>query len=312
METFVNELLRQSIEFLSQFGILVSVSGALGALIPSISEVVRQSIESLSQFGVLVSLSGGLVALASIGVSVITLLVNIIIIHRKLSQASDSGFNKTLESDNLIELGSYIENIIGSFTIHEYTRSQKAQDQVDKIFNKVRYFVGSEDEVEKETLEPPRRETSIASPPSDELASVYGETLISDELASLFSDELASVSGESHISKEFTSICWELQTGTTWNALAQLRRLIETELRAYAEPLKMERKHLRSAGKLLRLLLERQKISGEIFEPLQFAVKVANQAIHGHEIDEPLAENAISLAIPALIKLRSSHEETLL
>ena len=106
----------------------------------------------------------------------------------KMAKAQESEFEAVLNSSDINVLGTYLDETLGQFNIHEYTASTKVGERVNKYLNKIQSFVGTKEHISKELG--PKEDESVAEP---------GEAL----------------------SEEFQTIIDELRTGERWNALAR-------------------------------------------------------------------------------------------
>jgi hypothetical protein len=189
----------------------------------------------------------------------------------KLQRAQERRFRKAIESDDLTVIGNYLYKVIGSFNVHEYVTNKDISNRVDKYVDRLREFLGTEEEIKSQRAdikERPIPERLIA--PSVELGSI--------------SDKLAS--------------------GDTWSALAQLRRHIEITLREVARANDVSVKITAGAGYLLKLLFDRRIISGQTFSDLKYAIAVSNRAIHGLDVEIDEAKRAVILAFNCINELK--------
>jgi hypothetical protein len=94
-----------------------------------------------------------------------------------------------------------------------------------------------------------------------------------------------------------------LESGDVWQALAQLRRAIELELRTIAERRDIPVPRRVGAGGLLAALARSGGLSEEAVGPLKYAIDVANRAIHGEDIPPGVAYEAFEATESALRRL---------
>jgi hypothetical protein len=90
----------------------------------------------------------------------------------------------------------------------------------------------------------------------------------------------------------------------TWQALAQLRRSIEIDLRAFADRHSVVVPPRAGAGRLLAELESSDLLPAEVTGPLRYAVDIANSAIHGEDVSPHVADEAIFTATRALSQIR--------
>jgi hypothetical protein len=91
-----------------------------------------------------------------------------------------------------------------------------------------------------------------------------------------------------------------LAEGDTWQALARLRRAIETDLRSRAERHHVDVPPRAGAGRLLQALQRAHVVTEENAGPLRYAIDVANKAIHGEPVSVEQADDAVYAASRAL------------
>ena len=222
---------------------------------------------SQNTFSQVVSFTGVFASIVSLILTAITFFYAIYSQRRKLQESEESRFANVLESDNITDLGNYLDETIGQFTIHEYTSSSDIANRVDKYIERIQEFVGTEEQISSApTTEPP-----------EEIDLEY-----------------------ENLPGEFRPIFEELRTGEPWNALARLRRLIEIRLRDKAISLGFKERNLKSAGQVLKILFDRKYVAPNFYKMLRYSISVCNRAIHGIEIQENEAENAIYSAVEAL------------
>ncbi len=187
--------------------------------------------------------------------------------RRKLKDATVTRFQRVLSSDNLSEIGSYLDDVIGQFEIREYVYSPKVSGRVDAYIEKLSEFLQTDAEVDAESKVaelPPPGETQV--PAGDELKRIEQE----------------------------------LREGEVWNALARLRRHIEIRLREVASRLEVRADQRTSAGRLVESLARAKVIDDVTRQRLRYAIDVCNTAVHGREVPLDAAETAVRQAATAL------------
>lgn len=182
-----------------------------------------------------------------------------------------------LKTDNLHQLGFYLDETLNDVTIFQYATDPKVADGVDKYLQHVQNYLGTTEEIEKTTGNV--RDKSVEAE-ADDLDAVT-----------------ASLPGDVKLVVE------ELRTGEVWNALARLRRHIEITLRKLARSRGLDDSQLRSAGQILRSLRQRRLLNKEISSDLDYVIAVCNRAIHGLDVSQDQAEGAVNKAIYALRQL---------
>ena len=221
-----------------------------------------------------------IVAVTSIFAAVLSLLAVILsaawasqAVKAKLEAAEETRFQQIVESNRLEVLGKYLDDTIGKFTVNEYANNSTVAVRVDRLLARVREYVGSYDDV---SAEEPLEEVPETAPDDRELP------------------------------PEFAPIIEELRTGETWNALARLRRHIETSLREIAIQSGISEQHTKSAGHMTRLLMQRDVLSPSLAKMLRYAIDVSNRAVHGIDVSIDQAEEAIEIAARVLKDISTS------
>lgn len=91
-----------------------------------------------------------------------------------------------------------------------------------------------------------------------------------------------------------------LANGDVWQALARLRTAIEIDLRERARRNDLDVPERAGAGRLLRALVESKALPLDASGPLDYAIQVANRAVHGEVVPVAQADEAIYTASRAL------------
>lgn len=203
--------------------------------------------------------------------------------RRKLREAQISSFIDALQSDDLITLGRYLDENIGAFDISEYVADDVVADRINKYLSRIQVFLGTDTEVdEEEKVESPLD----SGEPSETLAPVA-----------------------LGFPEPFPELFEELTTGVTWNALAKLRRHLEIKLREIAESRGFKEKHLRSVGQIILNLARSKSINRVALERLRYSASVCNRAIHGRDVSDSEAMEAMWNAAIGLTDLTRSLSE---
>ncbi len=189
--------------------------------------------------------------------------------QKKLQVIEERQLDAVLNSDNLIDIGIYLDKVIGNFTTYEYVSNTNISKKVDDYISKIEAFVGTEVKTKQEieTLKP---ETEVKKIP---------------------------------VLDDFIKVIDEINSGEIWNGLARLRRFIEKTLRDIAEKKGVAIDRPLSAGQLLHMLSSKEVISEDIFEEFRYAITIANRAIHGEDISLEEARQAVSYAAMGFSKL---------
>ncbi|WP_292371057.1 hypothetical protein [Methanoregula sp. UBA64] len=189
----------------------------------------------------------------------------------KINQAKEENFRKALESDDLETLGNFLERDIGNFTINEYVSDDTVNLKVNSYFERLQVFLSTPQEIRNE------------SPKTVQLPLQNGDQPLPNE--------------------DYKKILNELNFGDTWNSLARLRRTIEVQLKDYARANEIQIRDQISAGQMLNILKNQNKISDSVFKNLKFSVSIANNAIHGKDVSYDEAQEAITHARIAIEEL---------
>jgi len=220
----------------------------------------------------------GLITLISLIAGILSIIFAIInfcsaysIRKEKINQAKETLFKSAIESNDLEKLGTFLEKNIGNFTIHEYVTDNDVNLKVNSYFERLQSFLSTQEEFEKESS-------------------------IQDQLPH-------QIEGYPVMDTDFEKILNELNFGDTWNSLARLRRTIEIRIKDYAKANDIQFKENISAGQILNILRNQNKISNSIFENLKYSVSISNDAIHGKEVSYEKAQEAIYHAKNAIDEL---------
>jgi len=240
---------------------------------------VNDLIQLLSQdlFNRVVGATSILAAIASLLTTILGYVLQTWIAHKKLRAAEEEKFRVALESDDLLTLGNYLSSTLGQFTIHEYTTLSQVEHRVNRMFDRLSAFIGE---------------------------SVDVQPVFAYESPSNLNRERVP------IPDEFDRVKVDLEGGEIWNGLARLRRMIEIRLRKYAAGYGIKEQHLKSAGQTLRLLADREYISGRSRELLAFAIRVCNEGVHGYPVSLGQAREALSAAAEGLRLLQIRDTES--
>jgi hypothetical protein len=176
-----------------------------------------------------------------------------------------SKFEEIMRSDDLDLIGAYVVSDLGSLPITELARDEAVRKRATDVFDRVRAFLGEPEDRLEEPLEQPTMDPRERSP-------------------------------------ELAEVVEELDRGRPWNALASLRRILETRLRSIASDAGIPSEG-RGAGSLLRDLERREVIPTIAAEHLGFALNVANRGVHGLELSVGEAEEAFRHALMGLREL---------
>lgn len=189
----------------------------------------------------------------------------------KIRCANEKAYQEVMESNDLDKIGKYLDDVIGNFDMREYAENKKIRDTLDLYIEKLKSFIGTDNEIIKSANETQK--------------DVYKTNV---------SDLVASVVIRPKLTQEFQEILDELYSGETWNSLAKLRRLIEIKLKEalLKEGIKIDKSI--GARQLLEIYYKHKQSNTKIdFVQMKSAISICNKAIHGIETDIKIAENTI-------------------
>lgn len=172
-----------------------------------------------------------------------------------------------LKSDNIEEVGKYLENNLGIVTISQYTYNPKIRKRVTNLLNILTDYIGDTELVDEPV--------KITKPDSKKWRS----------------------------RSELEQIKMTITQDNVWNGLAQLRRHIEVTLRELAIKNNLN-VHKYGASKMLHTLIGLDIIPKNASKPLRIAISIANRGIHGYEVTEIGALNALAYADEGLEIIR--------
>lgn len=204
--------------------------------------------------------------LAAVGANVISELAKFIKrsyeSYKKLEAASENRFQQALSSDSLVEVGEYFDSTIGKFSVTEYAQNVAIRKRINNFLSRLEDFVGKDEEITKPEKVPERRPEHVPALAAPKLGLV-----------------------ESRIER-----------GYLWDALSTLRRVIELELRSVAQRHEVVIPEKAGAGRILRLLQQRQIIGEDVGEELRYAIDIANRGVHGSYVESAEAFQALEHA----------------
>lgn len=197
----------------------------------------------------------------------------------KLLQAKE--FESILETSDIKILGNYLDNEIGQMTISDYVDNKEINYKIETFINKLTRFVGTEEQIDKEESE----QSEIQKEPD------FDQKRYKD------------FPFKGQLGEEFDKILSELFFGEAWNALARLRRFIEIKLRELCEQNNIPVDKVFSITQMIEFLKRRDVIEIDVVRNLKYPVHISNRAIHGQDLKEGEAEEAIYHAAQALDRI---------
>jgi hypothetical protein len=205
---------------------------------------------------------------------------------KKLEMLKEKNFETILETSNIYELGTYLDTEIGQLTISDYVENKDINKRIDILINKLTQFVGTEEQINKETEENKQSEKVLKESSKTPKDFPY----------------------KGKLGAEFDKIINELDYGEPWNALARLRRHIEIELRNLAKKNNLSIEKIYNMTHLILLLKQNGIIDTYISRNLEYPIHVSNRAVHGQNLNKGEAQEAIFHAAIALDKINKLNE----
>lgn len=215
-------------------------------------------------------------------ISVISGILSVYLAYRsekeKINNAQNEQFEKAIRSDDINELGSFLERNIGDFTVNEYISNSEVSSKVDTYIDRIQQFVSTN----KEPLQFDPNKIRRSSPSEQALIK---------------------------FTPEFEGIIEKFDQGESWGALARLRRVIEIRLKEVAEHNNIAIKKNITAGYLLNLLKRNKVILDPYFSELLYCISVCNNAVHGSDVSISQANEVISIANRVFEELDKGEEK---
>lgn len=203
-------------------------------------------------------------------ISIVAYVVRRQIERRQLKEIDEARFNRVVESDSLRILGGYLESAVAPITLESYAYDSKVRRRVDRVLELLTDYLGRPEEIRAT----PKAEPEVQIPST----------------------------GWSVASGQFDD--WRyLLYAHPWDALARLRRLVETRLRDRIKELAIDVPSRIGAAGMIDVLARNQAISRNVANDLLASVNVASRAIHGGEVTMSEAEQAIWRALAALQRM---------
>lgn len=217
-------------------------------------------------FGQAVLTANALAAVISALATLISVGISLAWKRKLLQKVQEQKFQTVLSSDDILSVGKYLDDNLGAIAISAYVQDRAIASRFDHLFARLSDYVGTTEGMrEEEAVSPPLGTTS--APP---------------------------------VVPEIQPVIHELETGERWNALARLRRLLELRLREYLASRGVPDDKIRSAGQMVRFALQHQLLDESLAHQLRYAIGVANRAVHGEEVSEAEAQEAVGIAQYAL------------
>ena len=201
------------------------------------------------------------VALFSAGSSIYSMWIAHRSANENLKRAKKLRLQQVLESADLTEVGRYMDDVVGNFSLGEYVSNSEATQTIDACLVRLENFVGT-------NVEKPAEATK--APPSSK-----------------------PEKGLPSAPEEIRAALETLGAGEPWNALARVRRYLEIRLRDFARQNEAIGNQPLSAGQLVSLLTRKGLLEPQTESSLRYAISICNRGIHGLDINLREAEEAI-------------------
>jgi hypothetical protein len=240
----------------------------------------------MSNSTILISFISGILGSISVIVTVYSLISNRVNQSKKLKSLEEQNFETILASSDIKILGKYLDFEIGQMTISDYVDNKNINRRIDILINKLTQFVGTEEQIIKETE----------------------EQVVDEKLSSERKQQLIDFPYKGKLGDDFDKVLNELYFGEPWNALARLRRLIEMTLRKLADSKSIATENITSVTRLIELLKHYGIIDNYIVNNLQFPIHISNRAVHGQDLNQGEAQEAIFHAAIALERIIKTLE----
>lgn len=189
--------------------------------------------------------------------------------RRKLAAAQEKEFYKVLASDSLPQLGMYLDNAVGQFSVAEYASNAEVRRRVNTFLARLEEFVGKSEDVIRREPARPSREPEFSADVDQEIRAVEERIL----------------------------------AGGVWDGLAHLRRTIELRLIDLARRHELEIPSRPGARRLIELLRRNGIGNEDVWETLRYAIDLCNRGVHGLDVSTEEALNAVRYARASLQRL---------
>lgn len=217
-----------------------------------------------------ISLVSAASAVIALGQAIYTQLASKRAEERQLKAMEERIFDNVLMSDDVAELGRYLDETLGTLTISEYCGNREMARRADSYISRIGDFVGTATEIAQEKQETEQPEPRASS---------------------------------EEMSVEFAKVVDDLRGGEVWNALARVRRHVELRLKERAGAVGITVEGHSSAGRLLTYLERNEAIQHAAAKRLRYAIAICNRAIHGEEVTLDEAESAVYNAASGLAEI---------
>jgi hypothetical protein len=232
---------------------------------------------------------GSTVALLNVGAGIFSIAASVWSLalaardrHAAERVTDDAKFAEAIQSDDMIKLGSYLDDVVGKLTVSDYTGRADIKRRVDVYLDRIVDYLNKDTAGAglDATKSPIRAPLSGAPTSIDE---VWNSSVVED-------------------------IKQSIEKGAVWNALAKLRCHIEQVLNILAIERQLDIGERKGAGFLVQRLGQAGILDELSVQELMRAIGMANRAIHGDEVTTEDARLALDVAISALSRIAKYSE----
>jgi len=204
------------------------------------------------------------------------LIKNIFRSYEAKKAMEQSQFEKAIVSDDIKILGDYLYKTLGRVSIHQYSGSVNTADRLEKYLRRINEYLGRDLEIKASEVDA----NAIEKRPVD----VFDYAAIPGSLALAMSD---------------------LSRGKIWNGLARMRRDMEIKLSKLDVASSGGKSRMGTVQKI-RHYVASEIIPKHVGEDLRQAYIIASRAIHGVDVSQEDAEEAMRRAVSAYNTLKWS------
>ena len=183
---------------------------------------------------------------------------------------------EALSSDDLGTLGKYVYEGFGDVSVEGFAQDLDTRKSVDQVFSMLKQYLGA-----TPSPQPPIAEPDWRGDPNAEVLDVEPEFRVAFD---------------------------EINRGDVWNGLARLRRALEIRLRGFAEQSGLATKWT-GAGQIVNALGHKNIIDYETKTALRYAIEIANRGVHGVDVAQDQAIEALFSAAHALEGLTTKNDD---
>ncbi|WP_435744726.1 hypothetical protein [Microbacterium sp. PMB16] len=221
-------------------------------------------------FEALLAVAASLAAVAALAVTITRSSLAAVAAKKQLDRLKQVRVNDVLAEPSVASLGGLLVDDLGQTTLPSYARDPEVRREFRRAFNAIRAFVGTNDSDADDRgplLSEPEPEPESNAPTIGWI-------------------QPATASGRAAIR--------DLNAGETWNALARMRREVETTVAGLLPGGSDERPRV-GAGRLIALASKQGVLPAHIAANLRYPISIANAAVHGEDVSPDNALEAIRI-----------------